>query len=147
MNGVARCIVGYSGGVESKPNYNNMKDFTESVLVEFDPDVVSYEQILQEVRSWVRFQVFKNLLWHYFNPWLQWSRMDYPYTMDKRQYRSALFYLDDEQHDKAHMAVQRIEEKASGRQVFIDVERVTKFYRAEEYHQDFLAKRQGDFGK
>jgi peptide-methionine (S)-S-oxide reductase len=51
MSGVARCVVGYSGGIEPNPNYGNMKDFTESVLVEFDPSIVSYEQILQEVRN------------------------------------------------------------------------------------------------
>ena len=87
MNGVARCIVGYSGGIEPSPNYRNMKvrclvectleikkqflkyniwslfglfrrqDYTESLLIEFDQTVVSYEAILKEVG----FQYFVSL--------------------------------------------------------------------------------------
>lgn len=49
MNGVARCKVGYCGGVESDPTYDNMKDFTESVFLEFDPNVVTYEDVLKQV--------------------------------------------------------------------------------------------------
>jgi peptide methionine sulfoxide reductase MsrA len=66
--------------------------------------------------------------------------MDYPYAYGKRQYRSAVFYLDDEQGETARELVKRIEKRARGREVYIDVEKVTKFYRAEEYHQDFLDK-------
>ncbi len=51
LDGVARCVVGYSGGVEPNPNYGQMMDYTESLLVEFDPNVVTYERILKEVRQ------------------------------------------------------------------------------------------------
>ncbi len=51
INGVARCKVGYCGGVESDPTYDNMKDFTESVFLEFDPNVVTYEDVLKQVRD------------------------------------------------------------------------------------------------
>jgi peptide methionine sulfoxide reductase MsrA len=72
--------------------------------------------------------------------------MDYPYTDDKRQYRSALFCIDDDQISRARKVVRSIESKAGGRRVYIDVEKVTKFYLAEDYHQDFLAKRRDGFG-
>ncbi len=48
MNGVAKCVVGYCGGIEPDPTYDVMKDFTESVFIEFDPNVVTYEGILKE---------------------------------------------------------------------------------------------------
>lgn len=60
--------------------------------------------------------------------------MGEPYP-SKRQYRSAIFYLNDEQRKIA-------EEFCSAMKYgkFVDVEPVTRFYMAEEYHQNFLAK-------
>lgn len=42
-------MVGYSGGKEKNPDYGAMKDHTESVLIEFDPTKLSYEDVLIEV--------------------------------------------------------------------------------------------------
>ena len=42
-------VVGYTGGKELNPTYHNIKDATESVLIEFDPEIILYEQILDEV--------------------------------------------------------------------------------------------------
>jgi peptide methionine sulfoxide reductase MsrA len=46
---MARCVVGYCGGREINPEYRNIKDSTESLLVEFDPKVISYQKILEFV--------------------------------------------------------------------------------------------------
>jgi len=114
-------LVGYSGGHENDPTYRVMKDHTEAILVEFDPKVITYEDIL-----------------------LEWSRMNYPYVKDKTQYRSAIWYLSDEQEDMANEVVAGIRVSAPRNQtVYVDIERVTKFYKAEEYHQNFLTKRGG----
>jgi hypothetical protein len=43
-------MVGYSGGKELNPTYRRIKDHTESVLIEFDPNVLSFEDVLIEVR-------------------------------------------------------------------------------------------------
>lgn len=43
-------VIGYSGGKELNPTYKRIKDHTESVLVEFDPSVLSFEEVLVEVR-------------------------------------------------------------------------------------------------
>jgi len=121
VKGVVRCLVGYSGGHENDPTYRVMKDHTEAILVEFDPKVITYEDIL-----------------------LEWSRMNYPYVKDKTQYRSAIWYLSDEQEDMANEVVAGIRVSAPRNQtVYVDIERVTKFYKAEEYHQNFLTKRGG----
>lgn len=42
-------VVGYTGGKERNPTYQNIMDATEAFLVEFDPSVISYERILDEV--------------------------------------------------------------------------------------------------
>lgn len=42
-------VVGYTGGKQKNPTYQNIMDATEAFLVEFDPNVISYEQILDEV--------------------------------------------------------------------------------------------------
>ena len=118
MKGVARVVVGYSGGKQLNPNYDMMMDHTESVLIEFDPKVVTYEDIL-----------------------IEWSRMDYPYSKQKAQYRSAVFYMDEEQLEVAEEVVEGIKASASkGKKAYVDIEPVTRFYRGEEYHQNYLEK-------
>mmetsp|Transcript_2753 Transcript_2753/g.4717 ORF Transcript_2753/g.4717 Transcript_2753/m.4717 type:complete len:100 (-) Transcript_2753:738-1037(-) len=97
-----------------------MKDHTESLLVEFDPNVITYEDIL-----------------------LEWSKMDYPYSTSKVQYRSAIFCVDEDQKEVAEGIVDGIRASSNGRDVYVDIEPVTRFYKAEEYHQDFLAGRGG----
>jgi len=46
-------VTGYSGGKELDPTYRTMKDHTESVLIEFNPDIVSYEEILIEASDFL----------------------------------------------------------------------------------------------
>lgn len=108
--------MGYSGGEEPNPTYQNIKDATESVLVEFDPSMITYEKILDE-----------------------WSAQHYPYYPSGTQYRSAIFYNSEEQRVAA---VEKVDEMKSetDKTVYVDIEPASAFYRAEEYHQDFLNK-------
>jgi peptide-methionine (S)-S-oxide reductase len=108
MYGVQRCIVGYSGGSEPNPSYSEMKDYTESVLVEFDRNLIDYESILKK-----------------------WKSMIDPYP-EKRQYRTAVFYLNQEQERVARFICQDLDH--------VDVEPVTRFFLGEARHQDFLAR-------
>ena len=61
----------------------------------------------------------------------------------KRQYRSALFYVSEEQHETAKHILDLLQKSAAPDYdaVFSDVESVAKFVKAEESHQEFLAKR------
>ena len=104
--GIERCIVGYSGGKQPNPTYSQMKDHTESLFIEFDPSVVSYESILNK-----------------------WKSITVPYEA-KLQYRSAIFFVDKDQ--------ERIAREMCGGMEFVDIEPATKFYMAEERHQNFL---------
>lgn len=119
MNGVARCVVGYSGGRTKDPTYRSIQDHTEALLVEFDPLVVSYEDLV-----------------------ISWTQMHNPAYNAKGQYRSAVWYVDEEQKEVAEEVVKGW--KSSAREpLYTSVEPALEFYRAEEYHQFFLRKRGG----
>ena len=117
IGGVKRCIVGYCGGRTDDPTYRSIQDYTEAILVEYDPKEITYRQLLE-----------------------RWSRMHDP-TKDKTscQYRAAVWYVDDEQRGDAEAFVKELERRR-GRRVTSAVEPATRFYRAEEYHQNFITK-------
>ena len=85
-------------------------------MVEFDPSIISYEEILNE-----------------------WAHQHQPYYPSKCQYRSAIFYCNDEQLAAAQKKIEELR-KGESRKVYVDLEPVSTFYMAEEYHQDFLEK-------
>lgn len=101
------------------PTYRSILDHTEAVLIEYEPEKISYEDLL-----------------------VDWARQINPYGGGggNAQYRSAVWYTSDEQRKVAEGTVEGIRAAARGRTVYADVEPATKFYRAEEYHQDFVAK-------
>lgn len=113
-----RVVVGYTGGEELDPTYQSIKDSTEAVLIEFDPAVISYEMILDV-----------------------WAKTHSPFFPQKCQYRSAIWYSNERQREAALEAIVNIKKRyEEPREVFADIEPMTPFYRAEEYHQDFLNK-------
>mmetsp|Transcript_10867 Transcript_10867/g.30048 ORF Transcript_10867/g.30048 Transcript_10867/m.30048 type:complete len:119 (-) Transcript_10867:308-664(-) len=118
MEGVSRCLVGYGGGRELNPTYQTIMDHTEAILVEYDPSVVSFQDILTK--------------------WKQEMGEPYP---QKRQYRSAIFALNPEQEQVANKFVEDNFRYAK----YVDVEPATRFYMAEEYHQDYIAKMRARF--
>ena len=115
----SRCVVGYSGGHDPDPTYRRILDHTEALLVEFDPNVLSYEDLVVE-----------------------WARRHTPIGQRKCQYRSAVWYLNEEQKEICDNVVAGLV-AAHGSNVETSVEKATKFYRAEEYHQDFTQKMRG----
>lgn len=128
-NGVLMTRAGYSGGTTADPTYRDVcSDRTghaEVVEVGFDPDVVTYEQLLA---------VF-------------WDEHD-PTTPDRQgpdvgsQYRSVIFYHSPQQEAAARASRDRLE--ASGRYsrpIVTQIEPAGPFYEAEEYHQQYLEKR------
>jgi len=117
--GVVSTVVGYSGGQEKNPTYDRIKDATESILIEYNPDIISFEDILAE-----------------------WSKMHAPFRKRHSQYRSAIFYINEKQKKIAKDTVEAMKNK-TGEEIFTDVELVSAFYRAEEYHQDYIKKEGG----
>jgi len=125
--GVVDTAVGYLGGHTKNPTYKDVcSDETghaEVVQVTYDPAKVNYEQLLD---------VF-------------WSSHD-PTTINRQgpdigtQYRSAIFFHSPEQERIARASREKIQPKLR-RPIVTEITAATNFYRAEEYHQKYLAKR------
>lgn len=126
--GVLKTEVGYAGGTVDNPTYNIVKlgttNHAESVQIEFDPSRLSYE----------------DLLGYFF-------RMHDPTTLNQQgndkgtQYRSVIFYHSPEQKKTAEEVIKKVEAaKKWSRPIVTQVVSATKFYPAEDYHQDYLQK-------
>ena len=140
-----------------------MKDATECYLVEYDPTIVSFGDLATEVSIWrngnrpvfialsyrpLPVHVFTEVLVIFLGILfsrlviLQWAGHHYPYSKRSAQYRSIIFYANDNQKKTALNILQGL--KASSRdEVFSSVEPMSLFYRAEEYHQKYTAKMLG----
>jgi peptide-methionine (S)-S-oxide reductase len=127
--GVLDAAVGYSGGHTQNPNYQQVCTDTtghaEVVQVTFDPEKLSYDQLL-------------NVFWTIHDP-TQVNRQGPDYGA---QYRTAIFFHSPEQEASAKKSKQALE--ASGklrRPVATEITPAGPFWRAEEYHQRYLEKR------
>nr|WP_166261737.1 peptide-methionine (R)-S-oxide reductase MsrB [Marinobacter salicampi] len=123
--GVKEAVSGYSGGDEKNPTYQQVAGgitgHTEAVQVYYDPEVITYEGLLQG-------------LWRMMNP----TDVKGQFVDRGQQYRPAIFYHDQEQKRLAEASIQALEE--SGRYdhpVLIEVVPLDTFYEAEDYHQDY----------
>jgi peptide-methionine (S)-S-oxide reductase len=128
LRGVTKVISGYSGGHLPKPSYEAVCKGTtghaEVVQVAFDPDVLSYRDLLG---------VFFTL--------------HDPTTLDRQggdvgtQYRSAIFYHDDEQRRTAEDVVRELEaEHVFDEPIVTKIEPLQTFYPAEEYHREYYRR-------
>jgi peptide methionine sulfoxide reductase msrA/msrB len=129
VKGVASTAVGYMGGKTKNPTYEDVctdkTGHAESVLIEFDPKVVKYEQLLD---------VF-------------WSIHD-PTTFHRQgpdvgsQYRSVIFYYTKEQERLALASKKKLEDsKKFNKPIVTEIVPAGEFYRAEDYHQKYFDKR------
>jgi peptide methionine sulfoxide reductase msrA/msrB len=131
--GVVETIVGYTGGTTSNATYEEVHTgrtgHAESVRIVFDPDKLSYEDLL----GW-------------------FFRMHDPTTPNRQgndvgtQYRSAIFYENDEQRRVAEKVKASVE--ASGkwkRPITTGIVAATQFWPAEDYHQNYLQKHPGGY--
>jgi peptide-methionine (S)-S-oxide reductase len=128
VNGVTNVTSGYTGGRTANPDYEQVcSDKTghaEAVLVEYDSSIVSYDQLLD---------VF-------------WNLHD-PTTVNRQgpdfgsQYRSAVFYHDSDQKERALASKDRLEKSGKySRPIVTEIVPATEFYPAEEYHQRYYEK-------
>jgi peptide-methionine (S)-S-oxide reductase len=129
VEGVLEATVGYTGGTTENPTYEQVctgrTGHAEAVEVTFDPQRISYEQLL-------------DVFWKIHDP-TQLNRQG-PDT--GTQYRSAVFYLDDSQREAAEASKTRLAESGSfPRPIVTEITQASAFYPAEEYHQRYLEKR------
>ena len=129
VKGVKKTTVGYSGGTKKNPTYEDVctdkTGHAEAVEIEFDPQQVSYDELLQ---------VF-------------WEHHD-PTTLNRQgldigtQYRSAIFYHNAKQKKIAEKSKEFMDASSKFKKPIVtQIVKAGKFFEAEEYHQKYLMKR------
>ena len=127
LAGVKSTQVGYMGGKTKNPTYKDVcTDATghaEVLEVTFDPEVISYHDILE-------------VFWDNHNP----TTLNRQGPDVGTQYRSAIFYHSPEQEAEARASRDEAQERFP-RPIVTEITPATDFWRAEEYHQQYLEKR------
>ena len=130
VKGVDEAVSGYSGGEEVKPGYENVArgktGHTESVQVHYDPDAVNYEALVR-------------VLLGSMDP----TQVNGQGPDTGRQYRSAIFYQNDEEKAAAQRALAD-ERTRHKKPLAVELVPLVKFWPAEGYHQDYEAKNPND---
>lgn len=129
--GVIQTTVGYTGGTTPNPTYEQVgtgkTGHAEAVQVIFDPDRLSYEELLN----------------HFFQSHDPTSPPN-PNSGLKVQYRSAIFYHGDEQHRVAERVKEEMSQSGQwNNPVVTEIAPAAEFYPAEAYHQDYLQRISG----
>jgi peptide-methionine (S)-S-oxide reductase len=123
VKGVKKVVSGYSGGKRENPNYEQVctgvSGHAEVVEIEFDENVISYENLL-------------DIFFEIHDP----TQLNRQGNDVGSQYRSVIFYLDENQKDTALKKIEELKKK--GINVVTEVSPLTKFYKAEEYHQNYF---------
>ncbi len=114
MDGVIRTRVGYAGGKMPDPTYHNIGDHIETLEIDFDSDIINFEQIV-------------DIFWKSHNP------VSYSW---KRQYMNAIFFHDEKQNDIILKSKEQLTSQLEG-QINTKVIPYEKFYLAEDYHQKY----------
>ena len=126
IDGVKKSISGYSGGHLKNPTYKDViyKDtgHVETIEITFDPKKISYESLLNE-------------FWKNIDPFDKYGQF-----CDKgKSYRSVIFFENKKQKNIIEKSLKEVEDKFGSKVVTL-VWKFDKFYKAEDYHQDYYQK-------
>lgn len=128
LKGVKGAVAGYSGGTVKDPNYSQVSQgqtgHAEAVEVTYDPKVITYPELL-------------GAFWRLHDP-TQKNRQG---PDSGSQYRSVIFFHDKEQEKLARESKEKLEKsKRHMNSIVTEIAPAGKFYKAEEYHQNYLEK-------
>ncbi|MBI3088597.1 MAG: peptide-methionine (S)-S-oxide reductase MsrA [Candidatus Omnitrophica bacterium] len=128
LEGVQAVIAGYTGGANANPTYEEVSSgatgHAEAVQLTYDPSTVSYDTLL-------------DVFWRNIDP----TQVDGQFADHGRQYRTAVFYHDEEQQRLAEASKAQL--AASGtfdKPIVTEIAPASAFYPAEDYHQDYYKK-------
>jgi len=129
LEGVEDAAVGYAGGHLDNPTYEDVctgqTGHTEVVQVTFDPSRISFARLMET-------------FWQCHNP----TTLNRQGPDIGTQYRSAIYYHDTEQKVQAETAIKEMDDaRVFPDPIVTEVTQAGTFYRAEEYHQQYLTKR------
>jgi methionine-S-sulfoxide reductase len=128
LDGVISTTVGYAGGKEENPTYEQVSagitGHVEAFQVIYDPSRISYSQLLE-------------VFWRNINP----TQSDGQFVDIGRQYRTVIFYHDEDQKRLAEASRENLENSRKyGEKIVTEIVPATTFYPAEEYHQEYYKK-------
>lgn len=131
LKGVKSVVSGYSGGIVKDPSYNQVctgkTGHAESIQIEFDPKVISYEKIL-------------DVFWHTHDP----TTLNRQGNDIGPQYRSAIFYHSQEQKKIAEKLKEELEkEGVFNAPIVTEISPFRNFFVAEDYHKNYYENNQG----
>ena len=129
MDGVKTTTVGYIGGKVKNPSYElvctGLTGHAEAVEVEYNPNVISFEKLLDT-----------------------FFELHDPTTLNRQgpdigtQYRSAAYFSSDEEKQLIENKISLLNESGKfNSRIVTEIEEITEFYNAEDYHQDYYKKR------
>jgi peptide-methionine (S)-S-oxide reductase len=125
LPGVVSAVSGYAGGTTENPTYEQVSTgrtgHAESAQVTFDPSKISYEKLLE-------------VYWHNIDP----TQKNGQFCDHGPQYRTVIFYANEAQKKAALASKAKLEQEPRFRgRIATEIVPLTKFYPAEEYHQDY----------
>ena len=131
--GVSKTVVGYCGGGEANPTYEQIAGkktgHRESIEVTFDPTQVSYEQLL-------------DVFWRQIDP----TQADGQFADRGLPYKAAIFYSNEEEKKLAEASKEKLSQSRKFTKPLVtEILPAAKFYAAEEYHQKYYIKNAGDY--
>ena len=127
-SGVISTTVGYTGGAAANPTYEQVCSGTtghaEAIQVIYDPSKVTYEQLV-------------DVFWRHINP----TTLNGQFADKGTQYRTAIFYHDQEQQRLADVSKERLAKSGKfDKPIVTEIVPASTFYPAEEYHQHYYKK-------
>jgi len=131
IKGVKKTVVGYMGGKTKNPTYEDVctdeTGHAEVVQIQFDEKIVTYEELL-------------DVFWSIHDP-TQLNRQGYD---TGTQYRSVVFYQNESQRKITEESKNKLEKsKKFKKPIVTEIVPAKEFYKAEEYHQNYLKKQGG----
>lgn len=131
LKGVDKVISGYSGGSQQNPSYQDMpkpdNTHAETVEISYNPEIISYKKILEVFYS-----------------------IHDPTTLNRqgndvgKQYRSAIFYHNDEQKEIAETVTKNYAAQLWNNPIVTEISKYTKFWQAENAHQNYFENNPGN---
>jgi len=126
-SGVLETSVGYTGGHLDNPSYEDVcfqdTGHAEAIEIKYDPKIVSYKELL-------------DIFWKLHNP----TTLNRQGPDIGEQYRSAIFYVNENQKTLAEESKKVMNEKIFSNKIVTEITEAKKFYLAEDYHQKYLKK-------
>ena len=127
LNGVIKVTSGYSGGTVENPTYKQVctgeTGHAECVQIQYEPEKISYDELLE-------------VFWQVHDP----TTLNRQGADEGTQYRSAIFYHNEAQKEKAEKYKKELDESgAFPKPIVTEIAPASKFYAAENYHQEYYA--------